>query len=723
MENEDMVAEMSWLERLNEAQQKAVTAPLQNSLILAGAGSGKTRVLVNRIGWLVAEDKLRLPEVLAVTFTNKAASEMKNRLKQLLPHVPFDWWVGTFHGLSHRFLRRHHDKVGLSAHFQIIDSDDQSRMIKRIIADMKLDIEQWPVKKAQSFINAQKDEGLRPSQVQVPSYGPLRVWSQIYAAYHEACMRSEVVDFAELMLRCVELFQKNPDILASYQAQFRLILVDEFQDTNRIQYQWMKLLAGPESVVMAVGDDDQSIYGWRGARVENIQRFIDEFKHVEVVRLEQNYRSTNTILQAANHLIANNRERMGKSLWTEGAHGEKICLYSAFNELEEAIFVRDEIQKQLNNGRPASEMAVLYRSNAQSRVMEEALLRAGIRYRIYGGMRFFERSEIKDALAYLRLILNPQDDAAFERAIHVPTRGIGEKTLSHIREVARLQSLSLWDAVLLTLANDDFTPRAKAALQGFMNYFPKWQALLQELSLSSIVTTILEESGLLAHYSEKNRERSESKRENLLELVNAVEEYSRQADAPEDMLQFLTQAALEAGEWQAESFDAHVQLMTLHAAKGLEFPVVFMVGMEEGLFPSQMSMDEPSRLEEERRLCYVGMTRAMQQLFLSYAEVRRQYGREQYHRPSRFLAEMPNDLIHAIRPQARFASPKSPPQATVKGSENQPFSIGQEVQHSHFGSGVVLSFEGDGPNARIQVRFNRHGAKWLVMAYAKLQPI
>jgi DNA helicase-2/ATP-dependent DNA helicase PcrA len=712
----------SWLERLNKEQHQAVTAALRNSLILAGAGSGKTRVLVNRIAWLVEQNALNLSQVMAVTFTNKAATEMKHRLKSLIPHVPFDWWVGTFHGLAHRFLRKHHQLAGLSANFQILDSDDQSRMIKRILNDLKLDPEQWPVKKAMSWINQQKDEGLRPSQVQVPSYGPMRVWLQIYQAYHDACIRSDVVDFAELLLRCVELFQKNPDLLAQYQQQFRLLLVDEFQDTNRIQYVWMKLLAGEHTAVMAVGDDDQSIYGWRGARVENITRFIEDFKDVEVIRLEQNYRSTNTILQAANSLIANNRERMGKSLWTEGGYGEKICLYSAFNELEEAIFVRDQIQKELSTGRAANDIAILYRSNAQSRVIEEALLRAGIAYRIHGGMRFFERAEIKDALAYLRLLVNPHDDAAFERAIHVPSRGVGEKTLSHIRETALARQCSLWDAVQFSISEEQFTPRASQSLGAFCQLFSTWQATMQELSLSSLVMSVLEESGLLMHYSEKGKERSESKRENLLELVNAVDEFSRQSQESENILSFLTQAALEAGEWQAQTHEAHVQLMTLHAAKGLEFPVVFMIGMEEGLFPSQMSMDEPGRLEEERRLCYVGMTRSMEKLFLTYAEVRRQYGREQYHRPSRFLAELPADLIYAVRPKARQTFNPSVPSAKPV-DKDAPFKIGQTVHHSHFGSGTVLALEGDGKNARIQVRFNQHGAKWLVLAYAKLQAV
>lgn len=714
---------LSWLERLNNEQLQAVTASMGHRLILAGAGSGKTRVLVNRIAWLVEQNLLNCSQVMAVTFTNKAASEMKHRLKSLIPHVPHDWWVGTFHGLAHRFLRKHHALVGLSAHFQILDSDDQARMIKRILSDMKLDSEQWPVKKALSFISQQKDEGLRPSQIQVPSYGPMRVWLQVYQAYHDACIRSDVVDFAELLLRSVELFQQHPEVLAEYHEQFRLLLVDEFQDTNAIQYRWLKLLAGPQCYVMAVGDDDQSIYGWRGAKVENIARFIDDFKNVEVIRLEQNYRSTNTILQAANSLIANNRERMGKSLWTQGEYGEKICLYSAFNELEEAIFVRDQIQKELQAGRRANDMAILYRSNAQSRVMEESLLRAGIAYRIHGGMRFFERAEIKDALAYLRLLVNTNDDAAFERAVHVPSRGVGEKTLSHLRELAKNHDCSLWKAVQIGLQEEHFTPRTSNSLQTFCQLFTNWQAIIQELSLSSVVMTILEDSGLLMHYSEKGKERSESKRENLLELVNAVDEFSRQSQEPENILSFLTQAALEAGEWQADTHEVHVHLMTLHAAKGLEFPVVFMVGMEEGLFPSQMSMDEPGRLEEERRLCYVGMTRAMEKLYLTYAELRRQYGREQYHRPSRFLSELPADLVHAIRPKAKQSFvPASSPFKTPVSSEN-PFNIGQTVHHSHFGSGVVLAFEGDGKNARIQVRFHQHGAKWLVLAYAKLQSV
>jgi len=716
---------VSWLEKLNPEQYQAVTAPLQNSLILAGAGSGKTRVLVNRIAWLIEQGELNLAQVMAVTFTNKAAAEMKQRLKHLLPDMYQDFWVGTFHGLSHRLLRRHHALLGLSAHFQILDSDDQARMLKRIAADMKLNSEQWPIKKLQSFINQQKDEGIRPHQIKLPSYGPVKVYAAVYQRYHEACIRSEVVDFAELLLRAVELFEQHPEVLASYHQLFRLLLIDEFQDTNAIQYRWMKCLAGRNTVVMAVGDDDQSIYGWRGAKVENIRHFEQDFADVAVIRLEQNYRSTNTILQAANQLIANNRERMGKSLWTEGAYGEKIIIYSAFNELEEALFVKEQIKKELAAGISSKDIAILYRSNAQSRVMEEALLRAGIAYRIHGGMRFFERAEIKDALSYLRLILNPHDDAAFERAIHVPSRGVGEKTLSHLRDTAKRIDCSLWQAVLHELDAKVFTARATNALSGFMAMFAKWQELMPELSLSSVVMTVLEDSGLLVFYSEKTKERAESRRENLLELVNAIDEYSQQSQEVPSLLGFLTQAALEAGEWQADSHAEHVHLMTMHAAKGLEFPVVFMIGMEEGLFPSQMSMDEPGRIEEERRLCYVGMTRSMEKLCLTYAEVRRQYGREQYHRPSRFLAELPHDLIHAVRPQAKMNQrPLSIPKADAdKNSNSHPFKIGQQVQHSHFGLGVVLALEGEGEKARIQVRFQQHGAKWLVLVYAKLRAV
>ncbi|NDH08730.1 MAG: DNA helicase II [Gammaproteobacteria bacterium] len=716
---------VSWLEKLNPEQYQAVTAPLQNSLILAGAGSGKTRVLVNRIAWLIEQGSLNLSQVMAVTFTNKAASEMKQRLKHLLPDIYQDFWVGTFHGLSHRLLRRHHDLLGLSAHFQILDSDDQARMLKRIAADMQLDSEQWPVKKLQSFINQQKDEGIRPHQIKLPNYGPVKTYAAVYQRYHDACIRSQVVDFAELLLRTTELFEQHPEVLASYHQQFRLLLIDEFQDTNAIQYRWMRCLAGPQTVVMAVGDDDQSIYGWRGAKVENIRHFERDFSDVRVIRLEQNYRSSNTILQAANQLIANNQERMGKSLWTEGGFGEKITVYSAFNELEEALFVKEQIKKELDVGRAARDVAILYRSNAQSRVMEEALLRAGIAYRIHGGMRFFERAEIKDALSYLRLILNPHDDAAFERAIHVPSRGVGEKTLTHLRDTAKHLDCSLWQAVINELAANVFTARAANALTGFIAMLTKWQELMPELSLSSVVMMVLEDSGLLAFYSEKNKEKAESKRENLLELVNAIDEYSQQIQDTPSLLGFLTQAALEAGEWQADNHEDHVHLMTMHAAKGLEFPAVFMIGMEEGLFPSQMSMDDPSRLEEERRLCYVGMTRSMEKLCLTYAEVRRQYGREQYHRPSRFLAELPHDLIHAVRPQAKMSQrpmsiPKANPDVALVA---HPFKIGTEVQHSHFGLGVVLALEGEGEKARIQVRFHQYGAKWLVLAYAKLRAV
>ena len=715
---------VTWLEKLNTEQYQAVTAPLQNSLILAGAGSGKTRVLVNRIAWLIEQGYLHLPQVMAVTFTNKAASEMKHRLKHLLPDSYQDFWVGTFHGLSHRLLRRHHELLGLSAQFQILDSDDQGRMLKRIAADMQLDAEQWPIKKLQSFINQQKDEGIRPQHIQLPNYGPIKTYAAVYQRYHDACIRSQVVDFAELLLRSTELFEQHPQVLQSYHQQFRLLLIDEFQDTNAIQYRWMRCLAGPQTVVMAVGDDDQSIYGWRGAKIENIRHFERDFADVQVIRLEQNYRSSNTILQAANQLIANNRERMGKSLWTEGGLGEKITVYSAFNELEEALFVKEQIKKELDSGRSSKDIAILYRSNAQSRVMEEALLRAGVAYRIHGGMRFFERAEIKDALSYLRLVLNPHDDAAFERAIHVPSRGVGEKTLHHLREVAQQLDCSLWQAVGHELQANVFTARAANALTGFMTMMTKWQELMPELSLSSVVMMVLEDSELLAFYS-KNKEKAESKRENLLELVNAIDEYSQQAQDIPSLLGFLTQAALEAGEWQADNHEDHVHLMTMHAAKGLEFPAVFMIGMEEGLFPSQMSMDDPARLEEERRLCYVGMTRAMEKLCLTYAEVRRQYGREQYHRPSRFLAELPHDLIHAVRPQAKMnqrsmSIPQAKPDMALA---SHPFKIGSEVQHSHFGLGVVLALEGEGEKARIHVRFHQYGAKWLVLAYAKLRTL
>ncbi len=711
-----------WLEGLNEQQQLAVTLPAGNALVLAGAGSGKTRVLVSRIAWLVEVLHLSPHAILAVTFTNKAAGEMKSRLSQLLSCPIQGLWVGTFHGLCHRLLRRHYLEARLPEHFHILDSEDQARLLKRVITSLNLDIDQWPVKQAQSFINSNKDEGLRASHVHVSSYGPSRTLQRIYKAYEDACQAAGVIDFAEILLRSHELLRDNPHILSQYQQRFQAILVDEFQDTNTIQYAWIRLLAGTSMTVMAVGDDDQSIYGWRGAKIENIQRFSRDFNHTEIIRLEQNYRSTSTILNAANALIINNRSRMGKDLWTESKKGEKILLYSAFNELDEARFVSDRILLAMESGYDADKIAILYRSNAQSRVLEEALLRAGIAYRIHGGMRFYERSEIKDTLAYLRLLANPKDDTAFERVINFPARGIGEKTLEELRHRSRSQQMSMWDAAEQLLIEGQLPTRALSALAQFIDLIRQLKSQTASCPLEEQIKEVIRMSGLEAHFAKEKGDKSESRLENLQELVNAATQFRYDEDEEESLpilMAFLAYASLEAGEMQAEQYERHVHLMTLHAAKGLEFPLVFLVGLEEGVFPGKQSIEEPSRLEEERRLCYVGMTRAMERLVMSFAEVRRQYGREEYHRPSRFLSEIPRELFDEVRPKAHYQAPKSHTVAS-KSETDSGLRLGQNVVHPKFGQGVILAVEGEGAHTRVQVKFVDHDSKWLVLAYANL---
>ncbi len=714
-----------FLDGLNENQKEAVSAPLGNMLVLAGAGSGKTRVLVSRIAWLVEQEHFSLHEILAVTFTNKAAGEMRERLTHLLSSSIQSLWVGTFHGLCHRLLRRHFKEANLSEHFHILDSEDQGRLIKKVIASLNLDSEQWPVKQSQAFINGKKDEGLRPQHIHTLSYGPNKTLLTIYKAYEQACQTAGVIDFAELLLRTHELLRDNEDLLSHYRQRFKAILVDEFQDTNTIQYAWIKLLAGNEAAVIAVGDDDQSIYGWRGAKVENIKQFSKDFANASIIRLEQNYRSTATILNASNALITNNNSRMGKDLWTAGRAGEKIAIYSAFNELDEARFVSERIKKELNEGASADEIAILYRSNAQSRVLEEALLRADIAYRIYGGMRFFDRAEVKDALAYLRLLANSNDDPAFERIVNFPTRGIGEKTLDDLRSYARAEQCSLWNAARYLLQEKALPQRAGMALERFISLIEQLQTNTAAMELDEQLSLVIQSSGLHAHFSKMKGDKSESRIDNLQELINAAKQF-RYEETQEDTLPlinaFLAHASLEAGEMQAEEYERSVHLMTLHAAKGLEFPIVFLVGMEEGLFPGRQSVEEPGRLEEERRLCYVGMTRAMRQLIMTYAEIRRQYGREEYHKPSRFLRELPPELLDEVRGKTRLYSTTQSSKSMSNPVVEQygGIGVGQNVTHNTFGQGVVLSLEGGGAHTRVQVKFKTHGAKWLVLAYANL---
>jgi DNA helicase-2/ATP-dependent DNA helicase PcrA len=714
------------IESLNEAQRSAVCASQEPLLVLAGAGSGKTRVLVHRIAWLVDVEGLSPYSILAVTFTNKAAGEMRGRIEQLIEAPAGGMWVGTFQGLAHRLLRTHWQEAGLEQGFQILDSQDQQRLVRRVLKSLDLDEAKWPPKQLQWFINSCKDEGRRPQHIETRNDPHMRRQVQVYEAYEALCQRSGLVDFAELLLRAHELWLKKPDLLLHYRQRFHHILVDEFQDTNTIPYAWLRLLAGDNGRITVVGDDDQSIYGWRGARVENIRRFEKDYPGTRVQRLEQNYRSTGTILKAANAVIANNAERLGKQLWTEGHEGERIQLYTAYNEQDEARFVVERIQGWVDEGRRRSDVAVLYRSNAQSRVFEERLIQYGVPYRVYGGLRFFERAEIKDALAYLRITSNRNDDASFERVVNHPPRGIGERTLEVVRQTARGRALSLWQAAAVVVDERLVPPRAANALQVFVSLVETLAADIQPLSLGEQVEHVMHPSGLLDHFAKEKGEKGQARIENLRELVNAAREYAVDPDAePDPLSEFLSHAALEAGEGQADAWEDCVQLMTLHSAKGLEFPLIFLCGMEEGLFPHQRSVEEPGRLEEERRLCYVGITRARQQVVMTCAERRRLYGTETYCLPSRFISEIPDELIEDIRPRVSVSQPYTSASTANVYPDAAPASLklGQHVRHTKFGEGVVTNYEGQGSNARVEVNFNRAGPKWLVVGYANLERI
>ena len=716
---------------LNDGQRQAVTASLGRQLVLAGAGSGKTRVLVHRIAWLIQIEGASPHSILSVTFTNKAAAEMRARIEQMLGHNPAGMWVGTFHGLAHRLLRAHWQEAGLSESFQILDSDDQQRLIKRVIRELGLDEQRWPPRQSQWFINGQKDEGIRPQNIQPGGDLFLATQLSIYQAYEAACARAGVIDFAELLLRALDLWRDKPGLLEHYQRRFRHILVDEFQDTNAVQYAWLRMLAKGGESLMVVGDDDQSIYGWRGAKIENIQQFGTDFADSEIIRLEQNYRSTAGILKAANALIANNQGRLGKELWTEDGDGEPISLYAAFNEHDEARYVVESIEDALRkDGLKRSEIAILYRSNAQSRVLEEALLRERIPYRIYGGQRFFERAEIKNAMAYLRLIQTRDNDAALERVINVPARGIGEKTVEAIRAFAREQDLSMWEAIRLMVANKALPGRASGALAGFIELIENLAAKVLSMPLHLMAQTVIEQSGLITYHKEEKGEKGQARVENLEELVSAARTFENDEDDELSPLQaFLSHASLEAGDTQAAENEDSIQLMTLHSAKGLEFPQVFLVGMEEGLFPHKMSLEEPGRLEEERRLAYVGITRAMQKLVISYAETRRLYGSETYNKVSRFVREIPPQLVQEVRLSNSVTRPFNG--SSMSGSSlfagsavpDTGFSLGQRVRHSLFGEGTILNFEGSGAQARVQVNFEDEGSKWLMLGYAKLEAL
>lgn len=715
------------LDPLNDAQREAVAAPPGHYLVLAGAGSGKTRVLTHRIGWLIEAAGEAPWSILAVTFTNKAAGEMRGRLERLLPNGTRGLTVGTFHGIAHRLLRQHWQEAHLPEAFQILDADDQQRLVKRVAAGLGIDEARYPPRQACWQINAWKDEGKRPDGIE-PGHNPAAQFHlRIYEAYEAACRRAGLVDFAELLLRTHELFRDNDALRTHYQQRWRHLLVDEFQDTNALQYAWIRLLAGGTGKVFAVGDDDQSIYGWRGAKVENMRAFLRDFPDAKTLRLEQNYRSTATILEAANAIIAQNPSRLGKKLWTAGEAGDAITLFRAYNEQDEARFVIERIREHLDAGGNAADVAVLYRSNAQSRNFEEQLHQHQVPYRVYGGQRYFERAEVKDALAYLRLAANHADDASFERALATPPHGVGERTLEALRRRGREEDVPLWDAALAELAAGALTTRAKNALRAFMTLVDGIAKGARDITLAEQVEQALVQSGLRDYYERDSRGNAEARVENLDELVNIA---SRFEPTPEDidanlpeLEAFLAHAALEAGEGQGDAGEDCVQLMTLHSAKGLEFPLVFLVGLEDGLFPTQRSCDNPDKLEEERRLAYVGITRARERLVLCYAESRRQYGSEHMTMPSRFLAELPAHLLTEVRPRARIARPVYAARAPNGHAEleDQPaLRLGQRVRHASFGEGVVVRAEGAGAHTRIQVNFADAGPKWLVAAYANL---
>ena len=711
------------LENLNDAQREAVTAPAGPTLVIAGAGSGKTRVLVHRAAWLIDVEKLSPQSLLAVTFTNKAAAEMRGRIESLLKVPVRHLWIGTFHGLAHRLLRRHWREADLPQSFQIIDADDQQRIIKRLIRSLDIDDGRFPPREVQYFINAQKDEGLRPQHLDDDNDPDRRQKIALYEAYEDVCRRGGLVDFAELLLRAHELWRDNEDLLAHYRRRFRHLLVDEFQDTNAIQYAWLRLLAGSEGIPFAVGDDDQSIYRWRGARVEHIQQFQKDFRGARVVKLEQNYRSTGTILNAANAVIAHNNERMGKNLWTEGAAGEPIRVYAAYNERDEADFIVARLRDWSAQGNARQDAAVLYRSNAQSRVLEEGLINAQIPYRVYGGLRFFERQEIKDALAYLRLISNRDDDASFERVVNRPTRGIGARTVEMLRSYARANACSLWRAAG-AIASDPVGGRASSSVNAFMTLIERLARETKGLALENQVDHVIGMSGLIEFFRKEKGEKGVTRVENLEELVSAAKSF--EPDPAGDMApldEFLAHAALEAGEGQADAWDDCVQLMTMHSAKGLEFPLVFLAGMEDGLFPHQRSAADPAGLEEERRLCYVGITRAMQSLYITHAEQRRMHGTDSYSLPSRFIREIPEECIEEIRPKVQVSRPLRTPDRRPAARAAEPetgIRLGQHVRHGKFGEGVVLNCEGQGAHARVEVNFETAGTKWLVLSYANL---
>lgn len=713
----------SALMTLNPAQREAVTAPPGHVLVLAGAGSGKTRVLVHRIAYLCEVESVDPWRVLAVTFTNKAASEMRARAAALLDGNERALWAGTFHGICHRMLRQHAQHAGLPLTFQVLDQDDQLRVVKRVMKDLGVSDEQLTARDAAWFINASKDEGKRPETLDAQSLPKRRTLIDVYAAYERVTRATGVIDFAEILLRTQEMLLTQPQILAHYQRRFSHLLVDEFQDTNTVQYAFIRVLAGEQAQVFAVGDDDQSIYGWRGAKVENVQSFTRDFPNVRTVRLEQNYRSTGNILAAANAVIARNSDRLGKNLWTDGKAGASIEVFAGYNEGDEARFVVERIKASIEADRRPSESAVLYRSNALSRLIEENLIARQIPYRVYGGLRFFERAEIKDALAYMRLVSNPNDDASFERIVNTPPRGIGEVTVAALRKHASLQSLSLWHAA--SSAAGGLVGRGRNALASFVELIGALRDSAADRKLSEVAELAITLSGLREFYTQSADAKAESRVENLDQLVSATGTYQfppEDADAGLGELDsFLAHAALEAGEGEAAQWEDCVQLMTMHSAKGLEFPCVYIIGLEDGLFPSARSVEEPGRLEEERRLMYVGITRAREELVLTHAESRRMHGQESFSAPSRFLGEIPKELVREIRPRLAVSRVNSfAPRMKLEEPQSQ-FKLGQRLLHPSFGCGVLVSAMGSGERTQLLINFEKAGPKLLMANVAKLE--
>jgi len=725
---------------LNDQQLAAVTLPAQPALILAGAGSGKTRVLTTRIAWLIQTHQASPHGILAVTFTNKAAKEMVARICAMLPINTRGMWIGTFHGLCNRLLRAHHRDAGLPQTFQILDTADQLSAIKRLLKANGIDDEKYPPRNLQVFINSAKEAGLRAGQVEVDDpYN--RKFVELYAMYDAQCQREGVVDFAELLLRCYELLLRNEPIRSHYQERFRHILVDEFQDTNTLQYRWLKLLAGSHNAIFAVGDDDQSIYAFRGANVGNMADFEREFRVANVIRLEQNYRSHGNILDAANALIRHNARRLGKNLWTSEGTGEPVRVFEAGSDGLEAAWLVDEVRNLVADGLARREIAVLYRSNAQSRVIEHALFNAGIAYRVYGGLRFFERAEIKHALAYLRLIENPADDTSFLRVVNFPPRGIGARTLEQLQDVSKAQGQSLYAAV------GGVAGKAGVNLGAFVKLVDSLRFETANLSLAEIVEAVIGRSGLVDHY--KAEKEGQERVENLEELVNAAaafvaeEGYAQdaagtQADGaatlPSPLAAFLSHASLEAGENQAAEGQDALQLMTVHAAKGLEFHAVFITGLEEGLFPHENSMQELDGLEEERRLMYVAITRARRRLYLSFAQSRILHGQTRYGIRSRFIGELPEGCLKWLTPRLRESAglrfgdwhdaglrPAAAAAPAQAGRDKSGYRIGQTVRHARFGEGVIIKLEGSGTDARAKINFGAQGVKELLLSIAKLE--